>query len=157
MRIRLAPLGRSSQPAGRGGVTRSSVWERLFMCGSALVATAVLYLALVVGAGSASQVRSMASCTPSAYNNVGSGQGQAVGVSNCGSPAPCFLFDVRLTTRGGSLLTERLNTNHPLCGYNGSYPWPTGNTPCHGYYVHSFFYMNVNGAGSSFTSSDTLC
>jgi hypothetical protein len=80
-----------------------------------------------------------------------------VGTSTCTSPAPCFYFTTRLVARGGAVLDEFKNTNVPQCGMTGWHDWPTGEKYCANMYVHSFFYMNVNGAGSSVTSGERAC
>ena len=82
---------------------------------------------------------------------------QGVGRATCSSPAPCYYFDVRLANRLGGFLAEWKNTSVPQCGMSGWYDWPTGEKYCLNQYVHSFFYMNVNGSGMSSTSGERLC
>lgn len=61
-------------------------------------------------------------------------------------------YTVRLTNRSGNGLAQR------------SGGWSAGGTfhltadvGCSGAYVHSWAYMNLNGAGSSDTSGENLC
>jgi hypothetical protein len=123
------------------------------------VALAVFALGLsFVGISSAEQARSLATCYPRAANNpMYDGSAQGVGFARCESGSPCYLFDVRLVTSSGTVLSEWLNTQYPRCGFYGEYGWPTGNAYCKGRYIHTFFYINVGGTGKSHTSSTILC
>jgi hypothetical protein len=66
---------------------------------------------------------------------------------------PCSgSWTIRLATSGGTSLWQTSGTG------SGSVPrdfphW----VPCHGSYVHTWLYVNVNGTGMSDTSGNILC
>jgi hypothetical protein len=129
--------------------------SRAFVILAACVA--ISYSAFLTSAGTGSTARTTASCTPGAWTNfLGNGTAQGVGRSTCTNPAPCFAFDARLATNTGALLSEYKQT-WATCGETGVHDFPTGVAPCRGIWVHTFFYMNINGAGTSFTNADKLC
>jgi hypothetical protein len=114
------------------------------------------FLVLLVAARApARPAHLFATCTPDARTPVvftGNRTGYADGWIWCGLPRPAYTYTIRMVNRAGSALITRTGAYG-----GGSQFWNTPTVSCAGAWVHTFLYINVEGAGKSDTSGDTYC
>ncbi len=119
----------------------------------AAVALIAVSAVLAVNALAGTARTAAASCYPSAltpFVSGGSGNGRAN--VTCDAGAPSWSWTIRLTTAGGTILTQ--SSGGPI---SGSYSPTTSTVNCSGNSVHTFIYINVGGVGKSDTSANVSC
>jgi len=111
----------------------------------ALAAVITAATASIVFAGTPSHAHASGCAPVASVPSVSGGAGFALGYLPCGGS-----YTVSLVNNAGSTLASS-------SGSSGAGYVTTGTTRCAGAIVHTFIYVNVNGAGMSDTSGTIQC